>query len=411
MAISPVLASGAVARRLEIEFVGDRLAGARLAQAYSVLAPERRRVTGNEGSGDERQRRGADGQSRIAAIYARVSSERQRQEQTIASQTVALRELAEQRDLVVPEEFVFEDDGFSGANLQRPALEQLRDRAFDGCFEVVLCHAPDRLARRYAYQVLLLEELARGGIEVVFAKEPERSGSPEDELLRQFQGMIAEYERAQIAERCRRGKLHRARAGAVSVLSGAPYGYRYVKKTEHADAFYEIDELEAPIVREIFDRYVEQRESIVQIGRSLTEQGVPTRTGTPHWGSSTIWAILRNPAYTGHGGLRSPARDRRAGEADAPTRQRGQAFRSLRLRARRARALAADPGAGADHRRAARARSGAARAQQPALAAQHAQAVAAARDPRLPRVRPLLLPQLDAQQDRERAPLLPLLGR
>ena len=240
-----------------------------------------------------------DGQARVAAIYARVSSERQRQEQTIQSQTAALRELAGQRELLVPDEFIFEDDGFSGASLQRPALERLRDRAFEGCFEAVLCHAPDRLARRYAYQVLLLEELARGGIEVVFAKEPERSGSPEDELLRQFQGMIAEYERAQIAERCRRGKLHRARAGAVSVLSNAPYGYRYVKRSEHADAFYEIDQLEAPMVREIFDRYVEQRESIVQIAKSLSEQGVPTRTGKPCWGPSTIWAILRNPAYTG----------------------------------------------------------------------------------------------------------------
>ena len=266
----------------------------------------------------------ADGRARVAAIYARVSSERQRQEQTIQSQTVALRELAEQRGLLVPAELVFEDDGFSGASLQRPALERLRDRAFEGCFEVVLCHAPDRLARRYAYQVLLLEEFARDGVEVVFAKEPERSGSPEDELLRQFQGMIAEYERAQIAERCRRGKLHRARAGAVSVLGHAPYGYRYVKKTEHADAIYEIDELEAPIVREIFDRYVEQHKSITQIARSLTEQGVPTRTGTPHWGPSTIWAILRNPAYTGqaaYGRRRStgtPAKPMRA------TRQRGR---------------------------------------------------------------------------------------
>jgi site-specific DNA recombinase len=264
-----------------------------------------------------------DGRARVAAIYARVSSERQRQEQTIASQTAALRELAEQRELLVPEEFIFEDDGFSGVSLQRPALERLRDRAFEGSFEMVLCHAPDRLARRYAYQVLLLEELARGGIEVVFAKEPEHSGSPEDELLRQFQGMIAEYERAQIAERCRRGKLHRARAGAVSVLSNAPYGYRYVKKTEHADAFYEIDELEAPIVREIFARYVEQRESIVQIARSLSEQGVPTRTGTPCWGPSTIWAILRNPAYTGQAAY---GRRRVTGARAKPlrvTRQRG----------------------------------------------------------------------------------------
>ena len=108
---------------------------------------------------------------------------------------------------------MFEDEGFSGASLQRPALERLRDRAAEGAFEILLCHAPDRLARRYAYHVLLLEEFARVGVEVCFAKEPERSGTPEDELLRQFQGMIAEYERAQIRERSRRGKAHRAGSG------------------------------------------------------------------------------------------------------------------------------------------------------------------------------------------------------
>ncbi|MHB8660303.1 MAG: recombinase family protein [Solirubrobacteraceae bacterium] len=137
------------------------------------------------------------------------------------------------------------------------------------------------LARRYAYQVLLLEEFARSGVEVVFAKESERSGSPEDELLRQFQGMISEYERAQIAERTRRGTLHRARAGAVSVMSRAPYGYRYVKKTEHADAFWEIDETQASIVREIFDRYTQASESVGAIARALTERAVPTRTAPP----------------------------------------------------------------------------------------------------------------------------------
>ena len=154
----------------------------------------------------------ADGRTgRVAAVYARVSSERQRQDETIRSQTVGLRELATARGLLVSEDLVFEDEGFSGASLQRPALERLRDRAAEGAFEVLLCHAPDRLARRYAYQVLLLDEFARAGVEVCFAKEPERGGTPEDELLRQFQGMIAEYERAQIAERTRRGKAHRAR--------------------------------------------------------------------------------------------------------------------------------------------------------------------------------------------------------
>jgi DNA invertase Pin-like site-specific DNA recombinase len=199
---------------------------------------------------------------RVAAIYARVSSDRQRREQTIQSQTVALRELAAERGLLVAEDLVFEDEGVSGAVLRRPALERLRDVAVEGRFEVLLCHAPDRLARRYAYQVLLLEEFQRAGVEVIFAKEPERSGTPEDELLRQFQGMIAEYERAQIAERCRRGKLHRARAGAVSVMARAPYGYRHVKRSEHADALFEIDETEAPVVREIFRRYLEEGESI-----------------------------------------------------------------------------------------------------------------------------------------------------
>ena len=147
--------------------------------------------------------------------------------------------------------------------------------------------------------MLLLEGLQRAGVEVMFAKEPERSGTPEDELLRQFQGMIAEYERAQIAERCRRGKLHRARAGAVSVMARAPYGYRYVKRSEHADAFFEIDETEAPVAHEIFRRYLEDGDSIATIARWLSEQGVSTRTGRTGWNNATIWGMLRNPAYAG----------------------------------------------------------------------------------------------------------------
>src|SRR5512144_2256952 len=236
---------------------------------------------------------------RVAAIYARVSSERQREEGTIHSQLGGLRELAAERGLLVADDLVFADEGFSGATLVRPALERLRDRAAEGAFEVLLCHAPDRLARRYAYQVLLLEELARAGVEVVFARGGERSGSPEDELLRQFQGIIAEYERAQIRERTRRGKLHRARTGSQAVMSGAPYGYRYVKKTEHAEGFWEIDETQAQVVREVFDRYVNDGVSIGELARWLTDRGIPTRTGKTRWDRSTIWAMLRNPAYRG----------------------------------------------------------------------------------------------------------------
>ena len=147
---------------------------------------------------------------KMAAIYARVSSEQQREEHTIASQTAALIEFAKNHDLEVPKEWVFEDEGYSGATLERPGLERVRDLAAEGQIQVVLAYAPDRLSRKYAYQILLIEEFARHGVETLFVKAPQ-SASAEDQLLVQFQGMIAEYERAQILERSRRGKRHRAR--------------------------------------------------------------------------------------------------------------------------------------------------------------------------------------------------------
>ena len=146
---------------------------------------------------------------RMAAIYARVSSEQQREENTIASQTASLIEFASSHDLEVPGEWVFEDEGYSGATLERPGLERVRDLAAEGQIQVVLAYAPDRLSRKYAYQILLIEEFARHGVETLFVKSPQ-GDSAEDQLLVQFQGMIAEYERAQILERSRRGKRHRA---------------------------------------------------------------------------------------------------------------------------------------------------------------------------------------------------------
>lgn len=261
---------------------------------------------------------------KLAAIYARVSSTAQREEGTIASQTVGLRELAVDRGLLVGEDLVFEDEGLSGATLTRPALERLRDRAAEGAFEVLLCHAPDRLARRYAYQVLLLEELARSGVEVVFAKEPEHGATPEDELLRQVRGVIAEYERAQIRERTRRGKLHRARTGSQAVLSCAPYGYRYIKKTDHSEGFWEIDAAQAEVVREVFDRYINDSISIGELARWLSERGVPTRTGKAVWDRSTVWAILRNPAYHGQAAFGKTKTLERHGKPTRTTRTRGE---------------------------------------------------------------------------------------
>src|SRR6266852_3581894 len=139
---------------------------------------------------------------KLAVIYARVSSDQQREEHTIASQTAALIEFAKNHELEVPKEWIFEDEGYSGATLERPGLERVRDLAAEGQVQVVLAYAPDRLSRKYAYQILLIEELARHGVETRFVKAPQ-GATAEDQLLVQFQGMIAEYERAQILERSR----------------------------------------------------------------------------------------------------------------------------------------------------------------------------------------------------------------
>jgi site-specific DNA recombinase len=257
----------------------------------------------------------------MAAIYARVSSDRQKQEHTIDSQIAALSEFAHSQALMVPEQWVFQDEGYSGATVVRPALERLRDLACEGTLGAILVYSPDRLSRKYAYQVLLVEEFSRQGVEVIFIKSPKAS-TPEEQLLVQFQGMIAEYERAQIAERTRRGKRFRARSGSVNVLSGAPYGYRYIKKTEIRAAYYQVLEEEAEVVRTVYKLYTEDNLSINAIARWLNAHQIPTRKRISLWERSTVWAMLRNPAYKGtacFGKTRSVERKR----ITRPLRKRG----------------------------------------------------------------------------------------
>ena len=203
------------------------------------------------------------------AIYARVSSDQQAHAQTIDSQVAALRSRIVADDCILLPECEFIDDGYSGATLVRPGLERLRDLSANGGIERLYVHSPDRLARKYAYQVLLIDEFHRMGIVVVFLNR-ELSRSPEDELLLQVQGMVAEYERAKILERSRRGKRHAAQVGSVNVLCGAPYGYRYVSKHNGGgSARYDIIEDEARVVRQIFLWIGQERLSIGSAGPTM----------------------------------------------------------------------------------------------------------------------------------------------
>ena len=233
------------------------------------------------------------------AIYARVSGEQQAKEDTIASQLEAVAQRIASDALECDPELRFVDDGYSGSILARPGLERLRDQAAAGAIDRLYMLDPDRLSRKYAYQVLILEELTRCGVEVVFLRNPVGRG-PEADLLLQVQGMIAEYERAKIMERCRRGKQHAARRGSVNVLSGAPYGYRYIGKHEGGgEARYQVLAEEARVVRKIFEWVGRERCSIGEVCRRLQRDGVPTRTGKSAWDRTTVWLILKNPAYKG----------------------------------------------------------------------------------------------------------------
>lgn len=258
-----------------------------------------------------------------AAIYARVSTERQEKEQTIDSQLDALHRAAREGGYEVSPGHVFTDERCSGARLDRPGLDRLRDLASEGMFEAVLVYSPDRLARRYAYQVLVMEELQRSGCEVVFLNR-DFGESPEERMLLQIQGVFAEYERALIQERARRGRLFAARQGRVN-WSHAPYGYRILLKTESAPQKLLVDETEAEVVREIYRWCVEEGLSTYAIEKRLRERGVPTRKGSAlGWCQSSVSDILRDTVYKGEGYYN---RTKRA-DAKRPRMERG--YKDLR---------------------------------------------------------------------------------
>src|SRR5262245_5662532 len=242
---------------------------------------------------------------KIAALYARVSSDRQQQQGTIASQLAALEQFAREKDYQVAPQHVFQDDGYSGERLDRPALDRLREAAALGEIEAVIVLSPDRLARKFPYQYVLVEELEQADCRVIFTQAPPGmeglkalGEKPEERMLEQMKGVFAEYERAQIAERCRRGRLYRARQGEIW-LSKAPYGYSYAPRAETCPGKLFINEEEAAVVRTLYSWLVDERLSCYQIVRQLNQSGVHTRSGAKQWAASTINGIFRNPVYAG----------------------------------------------------------------------------------------------------------------
>ncbi len=236
-------------------------------------------------------------------LYARVSSEAQAKEKTIESQISVIIDHAESLENKIDPSLHFIDNGLSGASLERPGLDRLRDKALDGEVTKVYVLSPDRLSRKSAHQMLLIEEMKRLGVEFCFTNR-HIGDTPEDQMLLQIQGVVAEYEREKILERSRRGKLFAAKRGKISVLGGAPYGFYYQKATETQDATYVIHPNESQVVKEAFLLYCKENFSIARIAKHFTSKAYLTRTGKTTWERSVVWGMLKNPAYKGQAAYR-----------------------------------------------------------------------------------------------------------
>ena len=272
------------------------------------------------------------------AIYARVSGEQQAKEGTIESQLEAVTQRIASDGFECDPELRFVDDGWTGKTLVRPGLERLRDQAAAGAIDRLYMLDPDRFSRKYAYQILMLEELAHHGVEVVFLCNP-LGQSPAENLLRQVQGMIAEYEEAKILERSRRGKRHAARRGSVSVLSGAPTDTDTSASrrgtAKHAIRWWRN---EARVVRQIFTWVGQDRCSIGEVCRRLKSRGSPHADGEGSLGPVGRLVGPQESRVPGHGGfpqdtvgtVQTPATSAPAGTPPTPEKAGLSARNSIR---------------------------------------------------------------------------------
>lgn len=236
-----------------------------------------------------------------AALYARVSTGRQEQEATIESQLDEIKTRIQADGNVLPQENIFIDDGWTGEVLPRPCLDVLRDAVQIGSFQILYVYDRGRIARKFSYQELVIEELSDKDIQFVTLHDI-NAQTPEEQVLQAMQGVFHEYERVKIAERMRRGKLFKAR-NKILINGHSLYGWDYIKKVERADktiipAHYRINEEQAKVVRWIWEWVGIERISLNEVIRRLYDRCIPPRKGkSEFWTKGPIVRLLQNEAY------------------------------------------------------------------------------------------------------------------
>lgn len=233
-----------------------------------------------------------------AALYARVSTEEQREGQTIDSQIAELERFAGTQNW--PIVGTYKDDGWSGGVMERPELDRLRDDAQKGLFDAVLINDVDRLARDVAHLGVIKRDLERKGTKVIFRKLPTDT-SPTSNLMVNILGSFAEFERELISDRTRRGRRHKVEARKQYLGSNTAYGYCYIPMDRRTDraGILEINPKEALVVRSIFEWVDREGLSARRVVKRLNERGIPPRKGAAKWAKSSLLRILRSEMYAG----------------------------------------------------------------------------------------------------------------
>ena len=232
-----------------------------------------------------------------SALYERVSTESQAEKYGLGAQDWALKKRATEKGyrlILDGEKDAFVDDGYSGGDLNRPALIRLRRAIAEGEVDVVLCHDPDRLSRSLSDLLLISDQWEKAGVRLEFITQ-DTDASPEGRMFFAMRGAVAEYERAKIRERTMRGRLEKARQGKVVSGAAAPFGYVYNPIT----SMLVINEEEAKVVRLIFHLYTQERLSLVGLADKLNRLGIARPRGGSRWRSSSLARMLSNETYTG----------------------------------------------------------------------------------------------------------------
>jgi len=233
---------------------------------------------------------------KTVGIYARVSTGRQEQERTIESQVEAIEQRVAAMGATIDPAHRYIDDGWSGETLRRPALDALRDAVAQERLDEIVIYDADRLARRFVDQQVTLDEFLHKGVELVLVNGGV-ARTDEERMALAVRGVFAEYERAKILDRTRRGTLHRARSGAPPTWGNPPYGYRYVPGARHQPSTVLVEECEASVVREIFS-WVAEGLTLHQVAQRLEQKEIPSRSGG-RWKTSTLSGLIHNTAYVG----------------------------------------------------------------------------------------------------------------